>query len=105
MNYIELPWMGKPKFAWLKEPLLLYATNLLKYAEYLTLQKVITAQNQHSLTPIVDEGKAGYIEILNANTWRRPELVKEFHILTKTLEELEYWKPVNINQFCSELQK
>ena len=105
INYIELPWMEKPKFAWLKEPLLLYATNLLKYAEYLIEQRVITAQNQSSLTPIVDEGLAGYIEILNANTWRKPEVVKEFHILTKTLEELEYWEPVNINQFCPELRK
>ncbi|CAB4438172.1 unnamed protein product [Rhizophagus irregularis] len=61
INYIELPWMEKPKFAWLKEPLLLYATNLLKYAEYLINQRAITAENQNSLTPIVDEGKAGYI--------------------------------------------
>ena len=85
--------------------MLLYATNLLKYSEYLINQRVITAQNQSSLTPVVDEGKAGYIEILNENTWRRPEIVKEFRILTKTLEELEYWEPVNINQFCPELRK
>ncbi|CAB5349206.1 unnamed protein product [Rhizophagus irregularis] len=88
MNYIELPWMEKPKFAWLKEPLLLYANNLL-----------------NSLTPVVDEEKAGYIEILDENTWRKPEVVKEFRILTKTLEELEYWEPVNINLFCPVLRK
>jgi len=105
INYIELPWMGKPKFAWLKEPLLLYANNLLKYAEYLINQRVITARNQSSLTPVVDEGKAGYIEIFNENTWRKPEIVKDFHILTKTLQELEYWEPVNINQFCPESRK
>lgn len=105
MNYIELPWMGKPKFAWLKEPLLLYATNLLKYAEYLINQRVITAQNQSLLTPVVDEEKTGYIEILDGNTWRKPEVIKEFHALLKTLEELEYWEPVNINQFCPELRK
>ena len=28
----------------------------------------------------------------------KTEIVKEFCILTKTLEELEYWEPVNINQ-------
>jgi len=105
INYIELPWMEKPKFAWLKEPLLLYATNLLKYAEYLINQRAITAENQNSLTPIVDEGKAGYIEILNENTWRKPEIIKEFRILIKALEKLEYWKPVNINQFCPESRK
>ncbi|PKC57900.1 hypothetical protein RhiirA1_471787 [Rhizophagus irregularis] len=105
MNYIELPWMEKPKFAWLKEPLLLYANNLLKYAEYLISQRVITARNQSSLTPVVDEEKAGYIEILDENTWRKPEVVKEFRILTKTLEELEYWEPVNINLFCPVLRK
>ncbi|EXX65915.1 hypothetical protein RirG_128730 [Rhizophagus irregularis DAOM 197198w] len=98
MNYIELPWMEKPKFAWLKEPLLLYANNLLN-------QRVITARNQSSLTPVVDEEKAGYIEILDENTWRKPEVVKEFRILTKTLEELEYWEPVNINLFCPVLRK
>ncbi|CAB5388945.1 unnamed protein product [Rhizophagus irregularis] len=105
MNYIELPWMEKPKFSWLKEPLLLYANNLLKYAEYLISQRVITARNQSSLTPVVDEEKAGYIEILDENTWRKPEVVKEFRILTKTLEELEYWEPVNINLFCPVLRK
>ncbi|CAB5368674.1 unnamed protein product [Rhizophagus irregularis] len=105
MNYIELLWMEKPKFAWLKEPLLLYANNLLKYAEYLISQRVITARNQSSLTPVVDEEKAGYIEILDENTWRKPEVVKEFRILTKTLEELEYWEPVNINLFCPVLRK
>ncbi|RGB42604.1 hypothetical protein C1646_750790 [Rhizophagus diaphanus] len=70
MNYVELPWIENPKFAWLKEPLLLYANNLLKYAEYLISQKDITARNQSSLTP-----------------------------------ELEYWEPVNINQFCPVLQR
>ncbi|CAI2177629.1 2241_t:CDS:2 [Funneliformis geosporum] len=35
MNYIELPWIEKPKFALLKEPLLFYTTNLLNNAEYL----------------------------------------------------------------------
>ena len=105
INYIELPWMGKPKFAWLKESLLRYTNDLLKYAEYLINQRVITARNQSSLTPIVDEEKAGYIEILNENTWRKPEIVKDFHILTETLKQLEYWKPININQFCPESRK
>ncbi|CAB4484411.1 unnamed protein product [Rhizophagus irregularis] len=68
-------------------------------------QRVITARNQSSLTPVVDEEKAGYIEILDENTWRKPEVVKEFRILTKTLEELEYWEPVNINLFCPVLRK
>ena len=45
------------------------------------------------------------VEIFNENTWRKPEIVKDFHILTKTLQELEYWEPVNINQFCPELRK
>lgn len=47
----------------------------------------------------------GYIEILNENTWRKPEIIKEFRVLTKTLEELEYWKPINVNQFCPESRK
>ncbi|CAB4488681.1 unnamed protein product [Rhizophagus irregularis] len=68
-------------------------------------QRVITARNQSSLTPVVDEEKAGYIEILDENTWRKPEVVKEFRILTKTLEDLEYWEPVNINLFCPVLRK
>src|SRR4051794_6082638 len=97
--------MEKPKFSWLKEPLLRYANNLLKYAEYLIDQRVITARNQSSLTPVVDEGVAGFMEILNKNTWRKPEIVKMFHSLTKTLVELEYWEPVNINQFCPESRK
>ncbi|CAI2191596.1 8313_t:CDS:2 [Funneliformis geosporum] len=89
----------------IRKPLLLYANNLIKYAEYLINQRVITAKNQSSLIPVVNEGKTGYIEIFNENTWRKPEIVKEFHILTKTLQELEYWKPININQFCPESRK
>jgi hypothetical protein len=100
MNYIELPWMSKPKFSWLKAPLQQYAINLLKYAEYLINQKSVTAKNQNSFTPIVDEEKAGFIEILNANTWRPPQIAKDFHALTNALEGHPYWEPLNINQFC-----
>ncbi len=57
INYLELPWMSKPKFSWLKETLQIYTNNLLKYAEYLIDQKATTTKNQSSLTPIVDEGR------------------------------------------------
>ncbi|CAI2192909.1 13571_t:CDS:1, partial [Funneliformis geosporum] len=60
------------------------------YAEYLINQRIITAENQNSLIPIVDEGKAEYIEILNENILQKPEIIKEFHILIKTLKKLKY---------------
>ncbi len=60
--------MFKPKFSWLKEPLQIYITNLLKYAKYLIDQKTTTEKNYNSLIPIVNEGNATYIEVLNANT-------------------------------------
>lgn len=68
MNYLELPWMSKSKFSWLKEPLQIYTNNLLKYSDYLIVQKATTLKNQNFLVPIVDEGEAAYIEILDANT-------------------------------------
>lgn len=68
INCLELPWMSKPKFSWLEGPLQIYTNNLLKYAEYLIDQKATTEKNQNSLIPIVDEGNAAYIEVLNANT-------------------------------------
>ena len=73
--------MRKSKFTWLKEPLLLYATNLLKYSEYLIKQKAIIAENQNSLTPIVDEGKAEYIEILDEIHLGNLKLLKSFTFL------------------------
>jgi hypothetical protein len=94
--------MSKPKFSWLKEPLQIYTNNLLKYAEYLIDQKATTTKNQSSLTPIVDEGNAAYIEVLDANTytWQAPHIIKEFKLLNTALKELPYWEPININQFC-----
>ncbi|GES93292.1 hypothetical protein GLOIN_2v1763419 [Rhizophagus clarus] len=77
INYLELPWMSKPKFSWFKVPLQIYVNNLLKYSNYLIEQKAITLKNQNSLAPIVDEGKAVYIEILNANTWRRCRFIEK----------------------------
>ncbi|CAI2177749.1 2322_t:CDS:2 [Funneliformis geosporum] len=38
----------------------------------------------------VNEEKAEYIEILNENTLQKPEIIKEFRILIKALEKLEY---------------
>ncbi|CAB4433163.1 unnamed protein product [Rhizophagus irregularis] len=73
-----------------------YAALCNKSSEYLINQRAITAENQNSLTPIVDEGKAGYI----GNIWRKTEIIKEFRILIKALKKLEYWKLVDINQFC-----
>ncbi|GES84620.1 hypothetical protein GLOIN_2v1782174 [Rhizophagus clarus] len=100
INYLKLPWISKPKFSWLKVPLQIYVNNLLKYSDYLIKQKAITLKNQNSLAPIVDEGKAAYIEILDANIWRPPIIVEEFKLLTRSLEESPYWKPINISQFC-----
>ena len=100
MNYLELPQMFKPKFSWLKEPLQIYITNLLKYAKYLIDQKATTEKNQNSLIPIVDEGNAAYIEVLNANTQRTSHIIEEFKSLNTTLKELLYWELININQFC-----
>ncbi|GES91916.1 uncharacterized protein LOC111136195 [Rhizophagus clarus] len=68
--------------------------------DYLIEQKAITLKNQNSLAPIVDEGKAAYIEILDANIWRPPIIVEEFKLLTRSLEESPYWEPINISQFC-----
>ncbi|GES82303.1 uncharacterized protein LOC111136195 [Rhizophagus clarus] len=68
--------------------------------DYLIEQKAITLKNQNSLAPIVDEGKAVYIEILDANIWRPPIIVEEFKLLTRSLEESPYWEPINISQFC-----
>ncbi|CAB4428433.1 unnamed protein product [Rhizophagus irregularis] len=73
-----------------------YAALCNKSSEYLINQRAITAENQNLLTHIVDEGKAGYI----GNIWRKTEIIKEFRILIKALEKLEYWKLVDINQFC-----
>ncbi|GES98049.1 hypothetical protein GLOIN_2v1782174 [Rhizophagus clarus] len=81
-------------------PLQIYVNNLLKYSDYLIEQKAITLKNQNSLAPIVDEGKAAYIEILDANIWRPPIIVEEFKLLTRSLEESPYWEPINISQFC-----
>lgn len=99
-NYLELPWMFKPKFSWLREPLKTYSMNLLKYADYLIDQKINTAKNQNSLIPIVDECLVSNIEVINATYWRLPKIIEEFKLLTKALEESSYWEPVNINQYC-----
>ncbi|GES90525.1 hypothetical protein GLOIN_2v1782174 [Rhizophagus clarus] len=77
INYLELPWISKPKFSWLKVPLQIYVNNLLKYSDYLIEQKAITLKNKNSLAPIVDEDKAAYIEILDANTWRRCRFIEK----------------------------
>ncbi|GES76159.1 kinase-like domain-containing protein [Rhizophagus clarus] len=45
INYLELSWISKPKFSWLKVPLQIYVNNLLKYSDYLIEQKVITLKN------------------------------------------------------------
>jgi hypothetical protein len=72
----------------------------LKYSDYLIVQQATTLKNQKSLIPIVDEGEAAYIEILDANAWRSPKIIDEYKLLTKALEELSYWEPINISQFC-----
>src|SRR6266542_3824696 len=55
MNYSELSWMKSQRFHWLIESLIKYASDLLKYADYLLSQRIRISENRKSLTPIVDE--------------------------------------------------
>ena len=49
------------------ESLIKYASDLLKYADYLLSQRIRISENRKSLTPIVDELLAGSIEIIQPN--------------------------------------
>ncbi len=59
--------MKSQRFHWLIESFIKYASDLLKYADYLLSQWIRISENRKSLTPIVDELLARSIEIIQPN--------------------------------------
>ncbi|CAB4383374.1 unnamed protein product [Rhizophagus irregularis] len=100
LNYVELNWMQQSRFNWLKESLAKFGEILAKYSEYLEHQQIQSKEIKNSLIPIVDKMEAGSMEIYLANIWRNPANINKYCSLTNKLEEVEFWKPVNVNEFC-----
>ena len=92
--------MLQSRFNWLKEPLIKFGEILAKYAEYLEHQQIRSKEIKNSLSPIIDEMEAGSIEIFSANVWRNPDNINKYLLLTNELIKVEFWEPVNINEFC-----
>ena len=44
--------------------------------------------------------EVGSIEIFSANVWRNPENINKYCSLTNELIKVEFWEPVDINEFC-----
>ena len=44
--------------------------------------------------------EAGSIEIFSANVWHDPDNISKYFLLTNKLIKVEFWEPVNINEFC-----
>ena len=102
LNYVELNWMLQSRFNWLKESLIKFGEILAKYSEYLEHQQIRSREIKNSLSPIVDEMEAEYIEIFSANVLRNQANINKYHLLTNKLKEVEFWEPININEYCSE---
>ncbi|CAB5392760.1 unnamed protein product [Rhizophagus irregularis] len=102
LNYVELSWMLQNRFNWLKESLYKFGEILAKYSEYLDHQQIRSKEIKNSLTPIVDEIEAGSIEIFSANIWRNQTNINKYCSLTNELVKAEFWKPLNVNEFCPE---
>lgn len=100
LNYVELNWMLQSRFNWLKESLIKFGEILAKYSEYLDHQQIRSKEIKNSLFPVVDEMEAGSIEIIPANVWRNQENINKYHLLTNKLEGVEFWDPVNGNEYC-----
>jgi len=94
--------MLQNRFNWLKESLIKFGEILAKYSEYLEHQQIRSKEIKNSLLPIVDEMEAGSIEIFSANVWRNPANTSKYYLLTNKLEGVEFWEPVNVNEFCPE---
>ena len=91
--------MLQSRFNWLKESLTKFGKILAKYSEYLEHQQIWSKEIKNSLSPIVDEIEAGTIEIFSANVWHDPTNKSKYHSLTIELEKVEFWIPVNVNEF------
>ena len=92
--------MLQSRFNWLKESLTKFGEILAKYSEYLEYQQIRSKEIKNSSSPIVDEMEAGSIEIFSANVWRNPTNTSKYHLLTNKLESVEFWEPINVNDFC-----
>jgi hypothetical protein len=104
-SYVELPWMLKSNFSWLKESLNNFAEILMEYAEYLENKKISSAKNKHSLIPIVNEDVSGFIKIYPKNSWRNPSLIPQYQQLQIALDAAYNWEPIYVNPFCPKDRK
>ncbi|CAB5367427.1 unnamed protein product [Rhizophagus irregularis] len=98
--YLEMSWINHPCFDFLKPPLVKFASDLQKYAEYLLKKTVQTKKNHDSMIPIVNEGDAGKLKIILPVMFRNPAIITKYKELINAVEFADYWKTINVDPYC-----
>ncbi|CAB5395147.1 unnamed protein product [Rhizophagus irregularis] len=98
--YLEMSWINHPCFDFLKPPLVKFASDLQKYAEYLLKKTVQTKKNHDSMIPIVNEGDAGKLKIILPVMFRNPAIITKYKELIKAVEFADYWETINVDLYC-----
>ncbi|PKK57168.1 hypothetical protein RhiirC2_858327 [Rhizophagus irregularis] len=98
--YLEMSWINHPCFDFLKPPLVKFASDLQKYAEYLLKKTVQTKKNHDSMIPIVNEGDAGKLKIILPVMFRNPAIITKYKELINAVEFADYWETINVDPYC-----
>jgi len=98
--YLQMSWIEHPCFAFLKPSLIKFANDLQKYAEYLLKKAVQTKKNHNSMKLIVNKEDAGKLKIILPVMFRSPTIVTKYRELVTAAESTDYWKTINVDQYC-----
>jgi hypothetical protein len=98
--YLGMSWINHSCFTFLKPPLTKFASDLQKYAEYLLKKAAQMKKNHNSITPIVNEDDAGKLKIILPVMFRDPSITTKYRELIKAVEFADYWKTINVDQYC-----
>jgi len=97
--YATSSWMLTANFDWLRDAFERFIVAISSYVGLLQRQRVTTAKNHISETPVRSIEKAVTVKVHKKNIWVTPVDKSKYNSLKNLLTELPSWKPVDIEEY------
>ena len=97
--YTTSSWMLMANFNWLRDAFDRFIIAISSYVGFLQRQRITTAKNHASETPVRSIDKAVTVKVHKKNIWVTPVDKTKYNLLKSLLTDLPSWKPIDIEEY------
>ena len=97
--YATSSWMLTKNFDWLRDAFDSFIVVISNYVGYLRNNRVVTAANLASETPVRTVDQATTVKVHKRNIWNTPIDKTKYYNLERILIDLALWKPIDIEEY------